>query len=100
MLTYQQSSLRTWSTYQQTTSCKVGLSITSRQLTSSVSLRLFEGFEDVLFRTFPRANLKGSGYKTTATFKMDLFDRVIWCLGTLKRKTILVIAEARALDGV
>ena len=64
----------------------------------------FEGFEkDIFFRPSPHANLKGHGSKTTATSKIEpcvtlylATYEVTMCMGILERKTILLVAEARA----
>ena len=72
-------------------------SSTPWKLISSIILPSFEGFEgDVFFRPFPHANLIGRGSTATATIKMELFDQVTLCLGILKKKTIVLVAEARA----
>ena len=75
-----------------------------RQLISSVNLPLFEGFEkDIFFQPSPHANLKGHGSNTTATSKIEpcvtlylVTYEVTMCMGILERKTILLVAKARA----
>ena len=59
------------------------------------SVNLFE--EDVFFRPSTHANLKDPRSRGTATTKMELFDQVTLYLGTLERKTIVLVAETRAL---
>ena len=48
----------------------------------------------------PYANLKSPGSRDTVTTKMERFDQVSLCLSILKRKAIVLVAEARALYGV
>ena len=63
------------------------LSSTFWQLTSWVILPVFEGFEgDVAFRPSPHANLTGSGSRTTAITKMELFEQVTLGLAILKEE--------------
>ena len=67
------------------------------QLIPSVNLLLFKGFEgDIFFRSSPHTNLKGPRSRGTTTTKMELFDQVTLCLGTLESKTIILEAETRA----
>ena len=68
------------------------------QLMSSVNLLLFKGIEgDVFPRPSPHANLKGPRFRSTATTKMELFDKITLCLSTLERKTIVLVPEKRTL---
>ena len=58
---------------------------------------LFEGFqEEVFFRPFPHANLRGPESRATVTTKMEFFDQVTFCL---ERQTNALVTEARALYG-
>ena len=54
----------------------------------------------VFCRLFSHANLNDPGSRATATTKMELFDQVTLCLGILETKTIILVAETRALYGV
>ena len=54
----------------------------------------------VFCRPFSHVNLNDPGSRTTATTQMELFDQVTLCGGILETKTIVLVAEARALYGV
>ena len=51
----------------------------------------------VFCRPFSHANLNDPGSRATATSKMELFDQVTLCVGISETKTIILVAEARAL---
>ena len=50
-----------------------------------------------LLKTSIHADLRGHGFRPSATIKMELFDQVPLYLGVLKRKTIVLVTEANNL---
>ena len=68
------------------------------QIICLVTLPLFGGFQGNVFsRSSPHVNLVDCGSRTTATTKMELFNKVTLCLGILERKVIVLVAEAKVL---
>ena len=61
---------------------------------------LFEGFKDVFCGPSAHANFKDRGSRATATTKMELCDQFTLYVGFFETKTIVLVAEARALYGV
>ena len=49
---------------------------------------------------FSHADLNDPGSRATATTKMEFFDQVTWCVCISEKKTIVLVAAARALYGV